>query len=46
MRIVFWFCAVVGLTCKNEVLSLIFLLVAGVWGLIKLFEAMNKGGYR
>lgn len=37
---------VIALVCKNEILSLILLLCAVVWGLIKLFNEMDKGGYR
>lgn len=36
----------IALICNNEVLSLIFLLCAGIWGVFKLFSEMDKGGYK
>lgn len=37
---------IIALICNNEVLSLIFLLCAGIWGVLKLFSEMSKGGYK
>jgi len=32
--------------CNNEVVSLIFLLCVGIWGVLKLLDEMDKGGYK
>ena len=37
---------ILALACNNEIVSLILLLIAVGWGLIKLFNEMDKGGYR
>ena len=37
---------IIALICNNEVLSLIFLLCAGIWGVFKLFSEMDRGGYK
>ena len=37
---------ILALGCHNEIVSLVLLLCAAVWGLIKLFNEMDKGGYR
>lgn len=36
---------IIALICNSEVLSLIFLLCAGIWGVFKLLDEMRKGGY-
>ena len=45
MRVMFWAGLIVMLACKNEIVSLILLVLLAVWGVIKLLSEMGKGGY-
>jgi len=45
MRVVFWFCLIVMLACKNEIVSTIVLCIGGLWCVIKLLDVMSKGGF-
>ena len=40
------FSIILALGCHNEIISSVLLLIAGVWGVFKLFDEMDKGGYR